>query len=324
MKSGTSYLQRRLEAGRGRLADAGVLYPAGWGRQVRAVTDLGGRRDATDGAWSDLVAEIGAHDGHALVSMEFLGPLSARSLERLVEDLAGTPVHAVATLRDLGRNVPAMWQETLKNRATHRFAEYVESIRTVDAEGRRFWRRQDAGAILTAWVEHLGAEHVSAVTVPPPGADREVLWERFTAATGLTALQADGWAAPDRGNESLGAASAGMMRMLNAETADLDRHRYNRRVKHLAKHVLGPRRGSEDTIGFTVPGWLRERAQQVVEQVVASGADLVGSPSDLTPVDVDVVDPDDVPAGDVAAAAVHALGALARSRDGLRADGQPS
>ena len=68
--------------------------------------------------------------------------------------------------------------------------------------GKRFWRQQSAGQIVQRWAEGVGADHVTVITVPPPGAPSELLWQRFCQVAGIAAAD---WVEAPRANESLGA-----------------------------------------------------------------------------------------------------------------------
>lgn len=309
MKSGTTFLQGRLGANRETLADQGVLFPAPpWSRQVQAVKDLAGSPEATSGAWDDMVAEVSAHTGTAVLSMEFLGPIAAERLQRLSTDFPGARVEAVITVRDLARTVPAMWQETMQNRGSWTWQEYVEAVRTGTGDaGTKFWRQQGADKITTTWAEVLGPDAVTVITVPPKGAPSEALWERFCDVVGLQQTQ---WADAPRSNESLGLASALMLGKLNERVADTERSNYNKRVKSLAKKVLPARQASEDTIGFTVPEWLRERSDRRDEAIAASGVRIVGNLDELRPLDIPGADPTSLGAEQQLEAALDLLAAL--------------
>lgn len=289
MKSGTTFIQGRLNANRERLAEQGVLFPGPtWARHARAVSDLIGGRGAKPGAWVDLRDEINAHPGTAVVSMEYLGPILVPRITQVAEDFAGSDVQVIATVRDLGRTVPAMWQETVKNRQTWSWAEYVAAIEKRAEPGKKFWRQQDAARVVKRWSEVFGPDHVTVVTVPPPGAPHELLWERFSSVAGIA--DAD-WDEAPRANESLGVASALLMLRLNQELADLDLKDYKRKGKALAKHVLVHRRRDEDPIGFEVPRWLHRRASTMVDDLRASGVRIVGTLDDLRPLDVPGANP---------------------------------
>lgn len=304
MKSGTSYLQGRLTG----LRSGGFLFPGEvWRDQVVAVSDVLGRGQRAqgdfDGAWKRLVAEIDDWDGTAIISMEFLGPATGEQIAAVVGSFPSAAVEVVVTARDLGRAVPAMWQESLKNGRAWSFKEYVDALRTDPAHG--FWRQQDLPGVVHRWSE---AAPVTLVTVPPPGAGSEELWRRFCSATGLPV---DACPPAESGNESLGVASAGLLRSLNhaAEVAALDWPSYSRHVKFgLAKSVLAARRPAEEPIGFNVPRWLRTRAAE--QRAAVQTVPVVGSLDDLAPLDSRGADPDRVSEHDRLEAAVSAIAAL--------------
>lgn len=172
MKSGTTFLQGRMNANRDALlAEQGVLFPGPtWRRHSRAVTDLVSNGAAATGAWPGLVDEVAAHPGTAVVSMEYLGPMAEDRIRTACSSFGDAEVRVVLTVRDLGRTVPAMWQEAVKNGRTWSWPDYVRSVQKGGEPGRRFWRQQDAAAVASRWAAAAGADHVHVVTVPPPGA----------------------------------------------------------------------------------------------------------------------------------------------------------
>jgi hypothetical protein len=274
MKSGTTFLQGRLNANRARLAEQGILFPGPtWARHVRAVSDLMGAKNRKPGSWASLSEEINEHPGTAIVSMEYLAPLGAPRIAALRRSFPGTEIRVAVTVRDLGRSVPAMWQEAVKNRRTWEWPEYVDAIKSGGDAGKRFWRQQHSGRIVRRWAAGLGADNVYVVTVPPPGAPGETLWDRFGEVAGTASSS---WDEAPRANESLGAASTLVLRELNLATEDLTLNAYKKRVKALGKHVMVQRRAEEEPIGFVVPEWLREESKRVRKQLERSGAHVVG------------------------------------------------
>ena len=317
MKSGTTFLQGRLGANRKRLEAQGVLFPGPtWRRHVNAVQDLMGHPGATAGSWDSMTSEVNAHPGTAVISMEFLAMAGARGIKIIARSFEDAEVRVVVGARDLGRTVPAMWQEAVKNRSVLTFADYVEGIRTGAENGRRFWRQQHVGRIAARWAEHLGPDRVYVVTLPPPGAPGDALWSRFSGAAGIRPEAS--WSEAPRTNESLGAASALVMRRLNEATQDLSVQDYKRQVKAVGKHLLPAHRDEEDAIGFSVPDWLRAESARIGEQVAASGVHVVGDLGDLTPLDVPGVDPASVDADAQLDAAFAALEAAVRQATRLR------
>ncbi|GAB3773586.1 hypothetical protein FB382_000677 [Nocardioides ginsengisegetis] len=310
MKSGTSYLQQRLTANRDLLAAGGVLFPGQvWRDQVLAVSDVLGRKQAgpaTAGRWRGLVDEVAEHDGTAVVSMEFLGPARPERIAEVVGSFGETPVEVVLTLRDLGRGVPAMWQEALQNGGTLTWHGYVDLLHGKRKPAQAFWRQQGMARIVGNWVAAVGPDRVTIVTVPPPGAPAGVLWDRFCAAA---RIPGEGCVDVRPANTSLDAASAVLLRSLNEALAgdEVSAGDYHTLVKFgLAKRVLAGRTDAP-AIGFEPPEWLRDRSAEIVVRLGASGARVVGDLADLVPTSVAGVDPDGLPAEAIAAAAVAAL-----------------
>lgn len=332
MKSGTTYLQGQLFAHRDLLRDRGVLVPgAAWSAQVKAVRS-GLRADGPGRAWRRLAQETAAWDGDAVVSMEFLGPARPALVARLVESLRPARVQVVVTVRDLNRTLVAQWQETVQNGRWWTWAEYVDGVRAarpdsgapgadaavagrpgagaggVEDAGRTFWRQQHAPRICRTWLGEV--DRVALVTLPPPGAPRDLLLERFGRAAGLDVA---GFRAPPRANESMGAASTEALRAMNALLAERGlRFPAAGRLRKgvLAKQVLAARRGAEPGIGLVVADWVAATSRWLVGELQTSGVELVGDWADLEPVASDGVDPGAVPDSEVAAAAVAGLAGL--------------
>lgn len=321
MKSGTSFVQATMAANQGVLKEHGVLFPGTrWRDQVRAVMDVldqkrdGVKPENTLGAWQRLVDEIDAWPGTAVVSMEFLGPTPRRRIAAIVDSLAPAEVHAVLTVRDLGRNIPAMWQEEIQNSATWTWPEFLEQVRTgrhpEDGKRKAFWRQQDTPEIARRWAKVVGKERLTVVTVPHPGAPQELLWERICSVVGID----PSICAPAlRSNPSLGAASTLVIQALNRKLEDLPNAEYNRLVKHgLAKQGLSQRRSDEPTIGFN-KRWVRQLSQVMIHEFDELGVRVVGDLDELRPVPVKGVRPDRISEKDQLEAAVEGLAHLIRS-----------
>jgi hypothetical protein len=329
MKSGTSFLQEKLLANRDGLRAQGVLFPgAGWESQVRAVQDvLGTRRNDVDqparldGAWERLRAEIAAWDGDVVVSMELLAACRPRRARRIVQALQPAEVHVVVTARDLGRTLPAMWQESVQTYRSWTWEEYVAGVTQGDPEqpgpAYSFFRQQDLVAIVRKWRRAAGRDNLTLVTVPPPGAAPDELWHRFCAATGIDPQHCP--RPGRRDNQSLGAVSAEMMRRLNVALADsgIGWGEYSRFVKRpLAKRVLASRRATEPPIGFTrrsyPKAWLAEQSARTVARLTRAQVRVVGDLADLTPVRVLGSSPSSAPVEAQLEAAVAGLASVLR------------
>ncbi|MFD0540071.1 hypothetical protein ACFQY7_46110 [Actinomadura luteofluorescens] len=294
-KSGTTFLQHVLWHNRDRLRAHGVLYPGrDQAAHVRAAFDL--RRTffreasdpATRGAWRDLVAEARDWPGTVIISQELFAPARPRWIRQAVADLDFADVHVVFTARDLGRQIPAHWQEDVKNRFTTSFTEFVTSLRRQDwrayESARLFWGLQDPVAVLGRWGENLPPERVHVVTLPRPGAPRDLLWRRFCAATGLAPDDYD--LSRSFANPSLGLGETQFLLHLNETLGDrVGWHAYNEDVKlHLAQQVLA---GRPYPVRIELPRehvpWATERAVETVEALRAARYDVVGDLYELMP-----------------------------------------
>ncbi|WP_141578669.1 hypothetical protein [Actinomadura sp. WMMA1423] len=331
-KSGTTFLQQVLWHNRDRLREHGVLYPGrDQAAHVRAAFDL--RRTffreasdpATRGAWHELVAEARAWPGTVVISQELLAPARPRWIRQAMADLDFADVHVVFTVRDLGRQIPAHWQEDVKNRFTTPFAEFVASLRRRDwpayESARLFWGLQDPVAVLGRWGEGLPPERVHVVTLPRPGAPRDLLWRRFCAATGIAADDHD--LSGTFANPSLGLSETQFLLRLNETLGDrVGWHVYNEDVKlFLAQQVLAgrPRPVRIELPPEHVP-WATERAVETVEALRAAGYDVVGDLYELMPSaaagpalgTAPAPPPDEVRWAEVADVGVDAVAALLR------------
>jgi len=243
--------------------------------------------------------------------MEFFGPAAAAKIEKVVTSLPAGTVEGVVTARDLGRSIPAMWQETVKNGRFMPYDEYVAAIADREGLGRRFWREQDVAGICERWAAAVGVERTTLVTVPTPGAPSTQLWERFATTLGVDHA---GVTEPGPTNESLGAASAEVLRLLNERVDGMAYGEYARRVKQqLAKRVLAKRRGEEPGVGYEPSKDLRERSARMVEQLRGSGIRVVGDLAELTPLAVPGAQPGTLPLEEQLAAAVAAIEGLVRA-----------
>ncbi len=292
-KTGTTYLQDRLHANRSALAARGVGYPVGLHADMfGAALDLidqswGGQRDQVRGEWDALVSRVRRAPGTAVVSHEILAGATRPQVARALRDLAGAEVHVVYSARDLGRQVPAEWQESIKHRKQKSFRRYVRQVERAERRdpGLWFWRAQSLPDVLDRWGEHLPPERVHLVTVPQPGAPRDELWRRYCTAFGFDPA----WAPADSGssNPSLGIEETALVRALNKRLrkAGLDSVHYRRLVRQLIVHSTLAQRPDKRRV--TLPpkahGWVCEVAEEWIGWARSAGIDVVGDLEDLRP-----------------------------------------
>ncbi len=296
-KTGTTWLQRILWRNRPNLRKAGVLYPGPPNQPAhfKAALDLRGvgfgygksRMAQPVGAWDLVAEEARAWPGRTVISHEVFVWASEDQVRRAVDSLAPADVHIVFTARDLVRQLPAVWQEDVKNGHTLPFDDFIRDVAEPGANGRSgewFWGAQAAHECLPRWASVVGDDQVHVVTVPPSGSAPELLWGRFAGCVGI-----DGLFEPDlspEANPSMGLAETEMLRRVNlALNGRLPWHRYERLIKRrLAEKVLAQR---PDKVRIDVPPawypWAYDRSVEVVEGLRASGYDIVGSLEDLIP-----------------------------------------
>lgn len=304
-KTGTTFLQRILWQHRERLAELGVCYPGEtFGAHVQAAFDLrdagfhGYQDPAVPGAWGALVEAARGWDGAVVISQELFSPATSAQIDRAMADLSFAEVHVVFTARELTRQVPAAWQEDLKNRFTIGFDEFVAGLRDRSQDtqglGRMFWRMQDAAEVLKRWGRNVAADHVHVVTVPQRGGEPDLLWRRFAGVIGVDPAAVD--ISDAFQNTSLGAAEATFLHRLNGALDDeVGWPLYNEMVKHyLAQEVLVHRNSSAR---IRLPAqeleWFTRRANELVERLRASKYHVVGSLDDLVPTDIAAAQNDD-------------------------------
>lgn len=323
MKSGTSFIQNVLGHNKETLQASGVLFPGErWKAQVKAVLDLMGHGGPEqppldpDGAWTKLADEVNRWSGTAVISMEFLGPRRADKIAQILASFPDTRVEAVLTCRDLARNIPAMWLESVQNGSVTGWADYLEAVRTEDTTsrvGRGFWRQQAVPATALRWAGALGESRMTVLTVPRPGAAPGLLWERFASTIGVDPTVCD---LDVRANPSIGLATAQVLLQLNQRMVCEDGTQprgYDTYVKHaLAKRGLVQRQGVEPRLGLSA-GWVTERGEQQIKQLRHDGHPVIGDLAELTPEPVPGIDAADVDAEQQLAAAVDGMAHLVES-----------
>ena len=292
-KTGTSYLQDRLRLNRGELAAHHVHYPLGPlglpSSHFKPALDLidrdwGGARADAEGAWPALVRRVRRLEGTAVVSHEILATATPEQVARAMHDLRGREVHVVYSARDLARQVPAAWQESVKQYQTLSYKRFLDRVQTRSPD-LWFWQAQGLPDVLTRWGADLPPERIHLVTVPQSGAPADLLWHRFCEVFGIDPA----WAPKDspRGNTSMGGAETTLVRRLNKllhrrGVSSTDHHTL---VTELLVHQNLARRtkSARATLPPQMFGWAEEVAEQWIDWVRGSGIDVVGDPEELRP-----------------------------------------
>lgn len=324
-KTGTTYLQDRLTVNASELARHDVHFPTRSPMvspglfQFRAALDLlgqdwGGAPGHAVGSWDALVRRVQRRSGTVVISHEILAPARSDHVARAMSDLAGADIHIVYTARDLARQLPAAWQESIKQGRKWTYARFLRKAR----RGKTWFSRAfDIPTVLGTWGAHVPPEHIHLVTVPPRGAaghGGDPLWRRFCEATGIDPT----WAPEQshRANQSLGIAETAMLRGLNKRLDRRTRREasFDALIREmLAEQELAGRESPRITLPPDAFEWVEERTGQWLEWVEQAGVHVVGDPDDLRPVRTpdDVWrDPDRVKARKRLDAAMDALAAM--------------
>ena len=175
--------------------------------------DWGGPKGHAAGNWAAMVKRVRRSSGTVIISHEILAPAKPEHIARLRRDLDGCEIHVVYSARDLARQAPAGWQESIKQGRRWSYRRYLSRVR---AGTPWFARAFDLPAVLSQWGTGLPPDHVHVVTVPQAdavAADPDLLWRRFCEAFGIDPA----WAPHEshRSNASLGSAETQVLRRLN-------------------------------------------------------------------------------------------------------------
>jgi hypothetical protein len=340
-KTGTTFLQQIMWSNRAELAAQGVVLPGHHAQDhYRASQDLRGiTKLASDpaGSWTgewDILASQANGAKTAVISHELFSAADEAQAGRAVASLQPAEVHIVLTVRDMGSLLPAEWQETVKHRNARQWPDWLGDVidrESVDADRRQwwFWRVHDTLAIAGLWSRFVPADRVHVIIMPPAGASRTLLWERFAALLGVDPDSVD--VSRARPNASLGLPEIEFLRRLNlALPAEIPDWFYMWNVKEAVAHQFGPgRQGGRLALPADRAGWAAEQAELLIAGLASSKYDVVGDLDELRPrpVTEPAVDPHAQPAEQVLDAAVQAAATLVASqyrRDHPAARPQPA
>ncbi|MGN0062886.1 MAG: hypothetical protein ACI379_01485 [Nocardioides sp.] len=288
-KTGTSFLQAAWHQHRGDMRTRGLLYPGNDRvEHFQAAAAATAKRDVVQqmlpqaaAAWDRLTTRVGRWDGDALLSSEHyaLGRRGAIApiMQRLSE--VAEEVHLVVGARDLARQIPADWQQTVKQGSTTRFEEFLSALER--DEHPSFWRAQHLPSLLDAWGGSLPPERVHVVVLGRPGSPHTLLWERMCAVLGI---EGDFLRPVARSNESINATQAELIRQMNEALGEVRKDLVTKRVM---RRLIADGR-FDDVNGATklllpreAAGWVAERSRQVVEELGGRGYDVHGDLEDL-------------------------------------------
>lgn len=329
MKSATTHVQALCDVNRAALAKQGIWWPTS-SRCFAATKQLmkrAKREEENVGAWHALAREMDATDDTVLLSNELLFGCDDASRRRVANAMKGKDVQLIVTARDLARIVPSQWQSLIRGGSGLAWSSYVEQL-FGDAEAdsavrSRFWMHHNLVDGIERWTAALPQASVTLVTVPPSGGDPAVIGDRFWEALGVDHT---GLSEPKgRGNASLGAYSAELLRRLNKQTRDWEWETYRQAFKRgLASGALQrisvdqPRIGVEPDAHAAIVAYATAMTARLEE---LDGLRVIGDIADLVPPGepADGIDPGTASTEDLLTVASAALVGFAEEHAALRA-----
>lgn len=327
-KTATTYLQRTLQASAPTLAGRGITVLASQPELRDAASDLIGRSPRPgalppDGAWERLCARVAGISSDVVISCERFSLLLAHHAEA-VREAWSADLRVVLTLRDGAAHLASRWQERVKNGGTEAWPEFCSRIAEDGAFRDRMLRMR---APLEAWSEALAPEKIHVVTVPLPGAPRELVAERFGEVIGVPVSALTSATGAVAANTALGAAETELVRRLNVATRDsLGPDARRTEIRGFLTEQLLPPHGGRLRVDPLPEAFdaAREESRTLVSAIRAADHPVHGDLDELVhhrrPVDPVTT----VPEGAVADAAVTALAAMTRRAHEARRHPEPT
>ncbi|MEI2715277.1 MAG: hypothetical protein V9G04_18805 [Nocardioides sp.] len=295
-KTGTTYVQDRLSINRDTLLKHGIDFPTN-SRKVdadlfhfRAALDVlgqdwGGPTGHAAGAW-DAMTKLVARSRHTVViSHEIFAPATAEQIEKILDGLRGRDVHVVYSARDLGRQLPAAWQESIKQGRKWPFRRFLNKV---EQGSTWFYKAFDLPAVLERWSQAVPLRNVHVVTVPPGTAlraNKDLLWHRMCETFEIDPA----WAPEEshRANKSLGVAETQVLRQLNRRMERVVRREaaFDELIREkLAHDLLSARKSDPVRLPPQRFDWADDRAEEWIQWLATSGVHVVGDVEELRPV----------------------------------------
>lgn len=317
-KTGTSYLQSIFWQSVETLSDQGLdMVPGSKRETFHLMLDVRGRFNPefdppeVGDALAKLPGQLASSSGtRALVTEESLAEADPEQIRRLLAACGDREVHVILTVRDLARQIPSAWQQSLQGGSATKFSGFLKRLTRNDGRSTsRAWANKDLPEILGRWSDQVPAERVHVVTVPPAGNDPELLLRRFCSVLDVEAEQLDREVA--RSNESLRHVNAEVLRRVNGA---LDRDFRRRDVygdigkRFFAVRILGRDGGRRIQVPRKHEEWCREVSARHIDVIRRAGFDVIGDLADLEPAATSFTDEPVTPKeSEVADAATEAL-----------------
>jgi hypothetical protein len=315
-KTGTTFVQDNLYHWRTALAEQGIVLPSqrrhdDWLAALDVRGDhtagfgAGGEvsRAGAEGAWQRLVRAVDGAHGTVVISQEILATADDAHAQEAMASFGSAEPHLVVTARDPERQLLSSFQQRIKNGHTHTFKKTVETI----SARRALHPSQRLPDVIRRWGSSLPPGHVHVVTVPQPGADPRILWDRFAAVIGFDASDCE----PILGssNTSLGKVQVELLRQVNeALDGRIPHPQYAHVVLRNLTHKVLAHAPDSTPFALDPQMWpvVDDMADEWVDFLTSGGFDIVGDLAELRPQHRPGGSPDESTARELADAAVWA------------------
>jgi hypothetical protein len=329
MKTGTSYLQSVVWRSRDALRAQGLdVLPGTRVASYRLGRDVTGRfNTGKDPPPMERLPSLlaGSTTPRALITSEVLVRADDEEIAKLLAACGSHEVHLILTVRDLARQIPSSWQQTLRMGSSEPYDEFLARLRRseglVPQPG--IWKQKDLVGALERWGRHVPRERIHVVTVPPAGAEPAELLRRFSSVLSVdpATLRTD----VTRANESLGHVGAELLRRVNERIDDeLKTRALFGQVgkRYFALEVIGSDSGRRIAVPEEYAEWCRAVSEKYASHL-RTGYDVAGDPDDLLPSPSAFGAESNVPTdAELVSAGTEALAAMLTDRLELRRDQQ--
>jgi hypothetical protein len=292
-KTGTTSLQTAFASAREVARLNGVSYPGNGLQHSPAALGVMNRTfgwpakggtPPRNSRWEKLVKEVNGTSDRVFMSSEFLEEADTATIQRIAQDL-GPDLHVVATLRSLGRMLPSIWQQHVKNGLVDEYEQWLKANLDNRNEKAKFWIRHDHPRVISRWASVVGPENFTAVVVDE--SDRNMIFDTFETMLGLPAGLL-GAQPTTFNNRSMTAAEAELLRRVNKSVRERGMRwpEYQALVrKGAALNLVESRRPGRDEQMIGTPDWALDRAAELGTSYAASiqdlGVNVVGDLSSL-------------------------------------------
>ena len=289
-KTGTTTLQGAFVNARDKVAEHGVHY-AGRRRQpylaILGVTGEPGRpgdppRGEKD--WLSLVNEVNtasAAGNRVVISSERCADADNDAIRRMVDDLGGSRVHVLVTLRPLGKILPSHWQQWIQNGHETPYDVWLDQTLKVprsQSPSVRFWYRHAHDELIERWAAVVGADNVTVLVLDEK--DHEMYLRAFESLLELP----EGILVPEQGlsNRSLTAGEVEVLRVLNGEYREQEwpGAAYARFVRMGIIESMQERQPARGEARIVTPQWALDKAGEIgaaaAEKIQALGVNVIG------------------------------------------------